>query len=239
VHRSLALSDRIEPMVGRRDVTPESLTAAVQDAATVDVRAFYTLPHLLSALGDDPANAKAAELLRAWLADGAHREDRDRDGTYSHQSAIALFGEWCQSGAKGVAKDVLRGGLGDLVDELPKSLDNHPRHGQGSTWTSPWYSYVSKGLRQAFGEPVRGKWHRSYCGDGSATKCRAALRDSFTAAMERVRQRQNHVPVEQLTYDKTIDSIRSTAAGVVGVRDIDYQNRPTFQQVVSFTGGRG
>ncbi|MPY78239.1 MAG: hypothetical protein GEV04_07040 [Actinophytocola sp.] len=234
VHRSLALSDRIEPMVRRKDVTLESLTAAVQDAATVDVRALYTLPHLLKAIGADPATAEAADLLRAWLADGAHRVDRDRDGAYSHQAAIALFDEWWQSG---VARDVLRGGLGDLVDELPEPLDNHPRHGQGSTWTSPWYSYVSADLRQAFGAPVP-SWHRSYCGDGSAERCRTALRESFAAAIERVRQEQDGVPVDQLTYDKTIDSIRSTAAGVVGVRDIDYQNRPTFQQVVGFTSGR-
>ncbi|GAA5101831.1 penicillin acylase family protein [Haloechinothrix salitolerans] len=238
VHRSLSLSDRIEPMVRDRRVTLEVLTAAVQDAATVDVRAFYTLPHLLRALGDDPATAEAADLLRAWLADGAHRVDRDRDGAYSHQAAIALFDEWWQSGSDGVAKDVLRGGLGDLVDELPKSLDNHPRHGQGSTWTSPWYSYVSTDLRQAFGEPARFRHHRTYCGDGSAEQCRADLRESFTAAIERVREQQGGVPVDQLTYDKTIDSIRSTTAGVVGVRDIDYQNRPTFQQVVRFSGGR-
>jgi hypothetical protein len=40
--------------------------------------------------------------------------------------------------------------------------------------------------------------------------------------------------VGALTYDKSIDAIRSTTAGVVGVRPIDWQNRPTFQQVVQF-----
>ncbi len=44
--------------------------------------------------------------------------------------------------------------------------------------------------------------------------------------------------VQQLTYDKTQDDIRSATAGVVGVRPIDWQNRPTFQQVVAFTGHR-
>ena len=38
-----------------------------------------------------------------------------------------------------------------------------------------------------------------------------------------------------LTYDKTQDYIRSVTAGVVGVRPIDWQNRPTFQQAVAFT----
>jgi hypothetical protein len=44
--------------------------------------------------------------------------------------------------------------------------------------------------------------------------------------------------VSELTYDKHIDDIRSVTAGVIGVRDIDWQNRPTFQQVVSFAGHR-
>ncbi|MBC7594303.1 MAG: hypothetical protein H7288_10240 [Kineosporiaceae bacterium] len=38
----------------------------------------------------------------------------------------------------------------------------------------------------------------------------------------------------QLTYDKSIDFIRSTTAGVVGIRPIDWQNRPASQQVVDY-----
>jgi hypothetical protein len=44
--------------------------------------------------------------------------------------------------------------------------------------------------------------------------------------------------VEQLTYDKSRDDIVSVAGGVVGVRPIDWQNRPTFQQVVQFADHR-
>jgi hypothetical protein len=40
--------------------------------------------------------------------------------------------------------------------------------------------------------------------------------------------------VTELAYDKSQDDIRSTTAGTVGVRPIDWQNRPTFQQVVSY-----
>jgi hypothetical protein len=41
-----------------------------------------------------------------------------------------------------------------------------------------------------------------------------------------------------LTYDKSEDSIRASTAGVVGVRPIGWQNRPTFQQVISFFAHR-
>jgi hypothetical protein len=45
--------------------------------------------------------------------------------------------------------------------------------------------------------------------------------------------------VTELTYDKHVDDIRSTTAGLVAVRPIDWQNRPTFQQLVNYQGHRG
>jgi acyl-homoserine lactone acylase PvdQ len=235
VHRSQALTDRIKPLVAGRDVTPRSLLAAVQDAAVADTRAAKTLPVLLRMIGDDPATAEARRVLRAWLADGALREDRDRDGRYAHQAAIALFDEWWPA----AAKDVLRGGLGDLVDRLPGRVDDHPRHGLGSAWNGvAWYGYVHKDLRMLLGEPVRGAWSRSYCGDGALAACRAGLRASLRAAVRRALAAQEVSTVDELSYDKHRDDLRSTPVGLVGVRPLDWQNRPTFQQVVQFTGHR-
>ena len=68
--------------------------------------------------------------------------------------------------------------------------------------------------------------------------CQEALRTSLRAAVDRVLAAQGVSSVSELTYDKHIDDIRATTAGVVGVRPIDWQNRPTFQQVVSFEGHR-
>jgi acyl-homoserine lactone acylase PvdQ len=232
VYRSQALSERIAAANG---VTPESLAGLVQDAATEDARAHHTLPMLLDAVGDDPSVADAVALLRAWLADGAHRVDRDRAGAYDHQAAIALFDAWWEQ----AAKTTLRGGLGTLVDNLPKSLDDHPRQGLGSAWNNvAWYGYVSKDLRQLLGQPVTAPWHRSYCGDGVLAACRAALRSSLATTTSQLLQTQGKTSVSALTYDKHIDDIRSVASGVVGVRPIDWQNRPTFQQVVTFTQHR-
>jgi hypothetical protein len=39
-------------------------------------------------------------------------------------------------------------------------------------------------------------------------------------------------------YDEHADDIKHVTADVVGVRPIEWQNRPTFQQVVAFTGHR-
>jgi acyl-homoserine lactone acylase PvdQ len=241
VYRSLALSDRIRRAT--RDggtVTPARLAGIVQDAATVDSRARYTLPWLLRVVGDDPRTSVARDLLRRWLAAGAHRVDRDRDGRYAHEQAIALFDTWWQDDDESVAYDVLAGRLGGaLVRRLPEGLDDHPRHGIGSAWNEiGWYGYVSKDLRSVLGREVDGPFSAGYCGAGDLSVCRGALRASLRAAVDRVTQEQGVSSVRALSYDKTQDSIRSVTAGTVGVRPIDWQNRPTFQQVVSLLGHR-
>ncbi len=229
VYRSLALEDRVRALVAKGKASRVDVVEAVNDAATVDVRGAYVLPVVLDALGTpaDAEQARAVALLRAWVADGAHRVDRDRDGSYEHEAAIALFDAWWERDGAALPRDVMRAGLGELVDELPKDLDDHPRQGLGSAWNGvPWYGYVSKTLRTALGRPVRAPYSRAYC--GALAACRATLRESFAAAVEAAPE----------TYDKHADDIRSVTAGVVGVRPIDWQNRPTFQQVVQFTAHR-
>jgi acyl-homoserine lactone acylase PvdQ len=243
VHRSLALSDRLADLADAGGVTTPDLVAAVQDAATVDSRAFYTLPSLLGVIGDDPELADVVALLRGWVDRGAHRLDADRDGAYEEQAAVALFDAWWDANGSddtghGVAQEVLRGTLGDLVAQLPQRLDDHPRQGLGSSWNGvAWYGYVVKDLARIRGTDP-GAWSAAYCGGGDFTTCQADLRGSLRAAVNRVLGEQGRASVAELTYDKHLDDIRSTTAGVVGVRPIDWQNRPTFQQVVAYGGHR-
>ena len=79
-----------------------------------------------------------------------------------------------------------------------------------------------------------GAWSQAYCGGGDLATCQADLRASLKAAVDRVLAEQGVSSVAELTYDKHIDDIRATTAGLVGVRPIDWQNRPTFQQVVNY-----
>ena len=132
VHRSEALSDRMADLAAAGGVTTTDMVAAVQDAATVDSRAVYTLPSLLDVIGDDPELADAAALLRGWQERGAHRLDQDRDGAYEEQAAIALFDTWwgpADGTEQGVAQDLLRGTLGDLVGGAPAALGRPPAAG--------------------------------------------------------------------------------------------------------------
>jgi acyl-homoserine lactone acylase PvdQ len=248
VYRSLALEDRVKARIANGGkVDRPSLVDAMMDGGTVDVRGAYALPYVLDVVGtpSDPQDAEAAALLRVWVADGAHRVDRARTGSYRHAAAIDLLDVWWDPQGAGVdgdfslPKDVLRGTLGDDVDLLPKGVDDHPRQGLGSAWNGvAWYGYVSKDLRSALGRDVAGAYSRTYCGGGTLAGCRADLLASLHAAVAAAKQAQDVDDVSALTYDKSQDDIRHTAAGVVGVRPIDWQNRPTFQQVVHFTAHR-
>jgi hypothetical protein len=219
----------------------------MEDAATVDVRGAYLLPLALDVIS--PPGVTAVEdspvvsLLRRWVARGAHRVDRDRNGSYEDQAAVAVMDAWWDPVAAGVGagpalpREVLRGSIGSLVDVLPQGLDDHPRQGIGSSFNDvAWYGYVSKDLRRVLHRPERAPYSRVYCGSRSA--CRTRLLASLTSAVNALLKAQGATDVTKLTYDKSKDYIRSVTAGVVGVRAIDWQNRPTFQQAVHFTSHR-
>lgn len=234
IHRSQALSRRVTSAIAAGKIKRAQLAGIVEDAATEDVRARSLLPGLLKTLGNDPRTAEARSLLAAWVADGAHRVDYERSGTYAHQAAIRIFDTWWEDGAEALAYDFAGAGLGkELARELPQPLDDHPRAGQGSSWLgSPWYGYIDKELRDLNGSAVQSPFAYDLC--GSLATCRTNLRTSLVGAVERAMKAQGVGSPDQLTYDKSIDYIRPTTGGVVSVRPIDWQNRPTFQQVVDY-----
>jgi acyl-homoserine lactone acylase PvdQ len=241
VYRSLALEERLAKATkGKRKVDLPAMVGVMSGGATADSRAAYTLKWLLKVIGKDKRSAAATALLRAWLKDGAHRVDRDRDGAYEHQAAIALFDSWWEDGSHSVAYDAMGDRLGaGLARALPQRLDDHPRLGGGSSFNGvAWYGYLSKDLRSVLGTRVDGAYSTGYCGKGRLKACRTTLRTSLAGAVARVLKEQGRSSVGQLTYDKHEDDIRSVTAGVVGVRPIDWQNRPTFQQVVEFLSHR-
>jgi len=240
VHRVDLLAERIQRLFRQGKVTRQGLVGAMIDAATVDLRAEKLLPLALDVLGNDTRDRAAVQLLRTWVKDGAHRVDRKRVGHYDHQAAIDLFDTWWDDQGKGdggLAKDTMRHVLGKLVNQLPQRVDDHPRQGLGSSWDSvAWYGYVSRTLRQVLGKHVTAPYSHQYC--GTLATCRKILRASLHTAVTRALAAENKSTVSALTYDKTLDDISPVMAGVVGTRTIDWQNRPTFQQVVNFTAHR-
>ncbi len=243
IFRSQSLDDALKPRIaGGEKITPAELTDAMADAATVDLRGRQVLPFLLRVIGDpaDPSLTGPIAELADWQHDGAHRRDRDGNGTYEHSDAVKIMDAWWPR----LVPDEFRPALGSaLYDRILSmiELDNTPNGDGahlGSAYIAGWYSYVQKDLRQLLGDEVKGPHSRVYCGDGDRSACREALLTSLRAAVaadraatytdETCAKDENRQLDDQLCFD----SIEQSAIGAITQPLINWQNRPTFQQVV-------
>ncbi|MGH3373843.1 MAG: hypothetical protein ACRDP6_03795, partial [Actinoallomurus sp.] len=99
-----------------------------------------------------------------------------------------------------------------------------------------WWGYVSKDLRDLFGPRPRGAWSRTYCGGGSVSKCRAALRASLREAIHVSPQAlYGHGDCAGDPDPQCYDQNRSVITSAISIPPAPFQNRPTFQQTVSVT----
>jgi hypothetical protein len=246
-YRSKTLDDRVLRATrgGRRIGRPE-LVKAMEDAATVDLRGDAVLPWVLQVAGrpPDPALAAALARLRAWHRSGAHRIDRNGDGRYEQSDAIRIMDAWWPLLVRAEFEPVLGRTLFKAVEgmnELSNDPNNHGQH-LGSAWQSGWYGYVIKDLRTLLGRKVRGRYSRLYCGRGVVRRCRAALLASLRRALKVDPAKLYADPVcatagragDQACYD----SIYFRPLGAITQPLIPWQNRPTFQQVVTVQGHR-
>jgi acyl-homoserine lactone acylase PvdQ len=218
-------------VAARRKHTPASLVAAMNEAATQDLRAVRVLPAIDRVLRTGPApNARDAQmlsLLDAWREKGASRLDRDLDGKIDDPGAAIMDAAWPK-----LADAVLRPVLGPLVDRLAQLMppDDAPNPG-GSSYLSGWYGYVDRDLRSFFG----GKGFAiRFCGAGDLARCRADLWAALNAAGNELQAAQGPDP-SAWRADATAERIRFSGFLSATMR---WANRPTFQQVVSFAAHR-
>ena len=228
-------------------MTRVELVNAMEDAATVDLRADKVLPSALTLIGgnqSDPAVRDAVSKLFAWVASGSHRRDRDANGTYEHADAIRILDAWWPRWIRAQFEPVLGTALFDqLTDAI--ALDNEPNnHGAhvGSAYQTGWYGYASKDLRSVLGQPVQGAYTRRFCGSGDVAACRTALVTSLREALG--------VPAATLYADDTcsdagqpadqdcFDKILFRPLGAITQPLIPWVNRPTYQQVTEVQGHR-
>ncbi|HYP23592.1 MAG TPA: penicillin acylase family protein [Actinomycetota bacterium] len=234
VQRVQMLDDGIRKYLKRKaKLSLVDLVNIMGDAATTDLRGTRVLPFMLKVVGkpSEPRLKEAVKLLKEWQRSGAHRRDKDADGSYEHSPAVALMDAWWEPAAQAIFKPV----LGDAYDVLPMRHHDEPR-AQGSAFQSGFYSHVNKDLRTVLGLRVRGKASRVYCGEGSLKKCREALRASLEAAVAALEEEFGADPATW-DADETGDQIDFTPVGLQDQPNMQWQNRPTFQQVLEF-GGR-
>ena len=231
VQRVQMLDDGIRKYLKRKDkLSLVDLVNIMGDAATTDLRGTRVLPFMLRALGkpSDPRLQEAVKLLKAWQRSGAHRRDKDSDGSYEHSPAIALMDAWWEPAAQAIFKPT----LGDAYDALPMGHHDNPR-AQGSAFQSGFYSHINKDLRTILGLRVRGKASRIYCGKGSLKVCRKDLVASLDTAVKALEEEFGADP-SKWDADEEGDQIDFTPVGLQDQPNMQWQNRPTFQQVLEF-----
>lgn len=225
IHRSLLLSRKVERRLAADEsaqpsITRADLVAIMRDAATQDLRGVEVVPLLLAAMGEPPADIDPRvldlrERLEIWSDDGAFRRDTDDDGAYDDAVAPAVIDAWWPHAVDAIFAD--DGDPRAALDLGLGGLDN-PSGGAG---------HVVRALR-----PGDHPFAHEYCASG----CAAELWDSLAAAVDDLEAEFGTQDVADWQRAVADDEIRY-ATLLAGMPTIDWQNRPTFQQVVQLETG--
>ncbi|WP_078947546.1 penicillin acylase family protein [Streptomyces griseus] len=250
VHRGNLLEDRVKKLVAAGGVTRASLTKAMADAATADLRAEDVLPDLLKVVNSstvtDSTAAAAVSKLQTWLTAGGKRTETTAGSKkYADADAIRILDAWWPLLVKAEFEPGLGTGLYTAftnnlpVDEAPSAGHGPTGSHAGSSFQYGWWSYVDKDIRAVLGESVQGPLGRKYCGGGTLTACRDTLISTLKEAAGKTAAQVYPGDDQCSAGDQwCADSIVQRTLGGIKHGKISWQNRPTFQQVVEFTSHR-
>jgi acyl-homoserine lactone acylase PvdQ len=234
IHRSELLT---QALARHRRQTLASVVAAMNRAATQDLRHALILPSIAAVLDTGPApsprDARMLTLLRNWRRAGSSRIDRNLDGQIDAPGAAIIDAAWPR-----IADAVMSPVLGPQLDDLAALVarDENARS-LGSSYDSGWYGYVDKDLRTVRGGTVSAPFRTRFCGLGVLSTCRAALWAALDAAGNELAATQGARP-DAWRADATRERI-VFQPGLLGARhQMRWTNRPTFQQVISFDSHR-
>jgi hypothetical protein len=240
--RSQMIADKVRAAIkGGKKASITQLIQAMEEPASQDLRGYYLLPIVFKAIGKprSPKLRKALATLNTWHKHGAHRRDLDRDGVDEETPAIELMDAWWPKLLEAEFKPALGKTAYERLEEMLEQGDVVGVSPNAPAFSDGWWGYVSKDLRGIFGpKPKKGAWKRLFCGGGSKKRCRAALQRSLAAAMKvspaalygggNGRCADNPQPS---CYDQNRPQLTSG----ITLSPFPFQNRPTFQQVVTLT----
>jgi hypothetical protein len=212
----------------------------------------------------EPAGVQAMlDSLKNWLDDGALRKKAAAgNAQYADAAAMAIMDELTAHldralfdpvfAAGGVHQiDGLDAGYNQLSMDFVESPNGGGSH-HGSSYASGFQGYDWRLLRQLLGlsvaTPFSATTTSHVCGSGGLADCGTAvdiaLNNTYSALFAANGNSSNVAGWTQDTQTKSAavnmpvyDDIHFTAVGIVGQPAIDWQNRPTFQQVVEFPLG--
>ena len=219
----------------RQKHTLASVVAAMNGAATQDLRLMRVWPVIRDVLARGSGTARAASAaaqLDAWYAAGGSRLDANLDGKVDAPGAAVLDASWTR-----LANAVLAPVLDDQARaELAKLVPGDPPLStDGSSAYSGWWSYVQKDLRSVLGRPVAGAYRTRFCGAGDVARCAASLWAVLDQAAGELAAAQGS-DASTWRADATAERIRF-APGILP-RTMRGSNKPTFQQAITFATHR-
>ena len=247
-------------------LTEANLVTAMETAASADLTGRQVAPVLLAETAgraEAPGVRAMLNQLRAWVAAGAPRRKASPSGTqYAHAAAIAIMDELWPRLIQAVFDPLFAaggvqaaGGTATGYRAFPMPFEDTPNGGgahHGSAYQSGWDGYLVKILDQIrhrhVAQPFPATVTSQVCGGGLAT-CPAAIDTALAGAYHAlVTANGGSTHVANWTQDTATkaagqtmpayDSIQFASVGIVGQPAIDWQNRPTFQQVAQFSAHR-
>jgi acyl-homoserine lactone acylase PvdQ len=203
-------------------------------------------------------------VLRTWIANGAHRRRAQHgDAEYADAAGVAIMDELNPHLIEALFDPVLldapngatvntRDGLASGYSKHPMGFTDLPSGGVGSSYDGGWEGYMLKLLRQLRGAPVAQPYSATMlakiCGPGCAADCPAAIKTAITDTFNALAAVNGSSTPGSWTSSTANDSagkpmpaydaIHLSAVGLVTHDDFDWQNRPTFQQVVDYPSHR-
>ncbi|HEY0280085.1 MAG TPA: penicillin acylase family protein, partial [Solirubrobacterales bacterium] len=241
VFRQQMIADHIRNDIkGGKKMTIAQLVQAMEEPATEDLRGDKILPLLFKAIGT-PKSAKlksALAELKTWRAHGSHRRDLDRNGEDEETPAIELMDAWWPK----LLEAEFKPALGPKAYEALEGMLETGSYTGGSptepSFDDGWWGYVSKDLRDIYGPTPKAPWSRGYCGEGSKVKCKQVLEKSLTAALKvkpAALYGGGDGACASNPQPSCFDANRPQETSGIELGDFPFQNRPTFQQVVTLT----
>ena len=244
----------------RSDVVKAMETAASQDLDGVELNNLI-LSYVGNRT--EPAGVKAMlAQLKSWEASGSHRiRAKQGDTQYAAHSAVAISDELVPNLIKAFYDPILAdGGAGGVTStggatlpgygKVPMQWVNTPNSGDahlGSAYDGGYEGYLMSTFQQLLGQkPADGfgtELTDHECQGGPST-CHAAVDTALQTTYDALVKANGSSDVStwtQSTASKAsgesmpdYDSIILRPLGIVGQPHLDWQNRPTFQQVVEF-----
>ncbi len=243
-------------------ITRADLVQAMETAASQDLDGLAILPAFLAAVRGraEPAGVRQMlAALRVWYASGAHRLLSAADDTqYEQADAVAIMDQLTPAIIKAIFNPLFAAGgtNSNGYNVFPMGFTNAPNNGGahlGSAYDGGWEGYTQMALDQMMGrhvaEPFGPAVTARLCGTGGLKHCGpaldAALESTYQALLKANKGVRNvalwtadsATAAAKLTMPQ-YDAIGFETLGIVGQPDIPWQNRPTFQQVVSFPAHR-